>query len=344
LHISGPQRGNSAWFQSWVQSRVQPRFQYGAAMRAVGVVEFGGPEALQVLDVPEVHAGPGEVRIRVHAAAVNPTDTFTRNGARAEQLKVDPPPYVSGMDAAGVLDEIGPGVTTDLHVGDQVMAIVLPRGAMGAYREQLVVPADSVVRIPAGASLVAACTLPMNGLTARLALDLLALPTGATIGVTGAAGAFGGYVVQLAKADGLRVVADASAADTELVRSLGADVVVARGDDVANRMLAAAPGGLHGVADGALLFEKIMPAIRDGGGIAFVRTYAGDPPPRGIRAHPVWVRDYVRAKDKLAVLAQQAATGAVTLRVARTFSPEEAGEAHRMLQAGGTRGRLVVTF
>ena len=76
-------------------------------MRAVGVNEFGGPEALEVVDLPEVHAGPGEVRIRVHAATVNPTDTYVRNGARAEMLKRDPPPYVPGMDAAGVLDQIG---------------------------------------------------------------------------------------------------------------------------------------------------------------------------------------------------------------------------------------------
>ena len=81
-------------------------------MRAVGVIEFGGPEALAVVDVPETHAGEGEIRLRVHAAAVNPTDTYTRNGARAAQLAADPPPYVPGMDAAGVVDEIGPGAAT----------------------------------------------------------------------------------------------------------------------------------------------------------------------------------------------------------------------------------------
>ncbi len=176
------------------------------------------------------------VRIRVHAAAVNPTDTLARNGARAEaQRAVSPPPYVPGMDAAGVVDEIGEGVETDLQPGDHVMAIVVPAGSHGAYSERIVVPVESVARVPAGTSDVEACTLPMNGLTACMALDTLELRAGDTVAVTGAAGAFGGYVVQLAKAAGFKVVADASVADGQLVRDLGADVVVARGDDVATR-------------------------------------------------------------------------------------------------------------
>ena len=71
-------------------------------MRAIGIMVHGGPEALEVVEIPEVHAGPGQVRVRIHAAAVNPTDTMARNGSRAEQQKVDPPPYVPGMDAAGL--------------------------------------------------------------------------------------------------------------------------------------------------------------------------------------------------------------------------------------------------
>ena len=140
------------------------------------------------------------------------------------------------------------------------MAIVVPAGQHGGYSDQLVLPARSVARIPAGATLVEAATLPMNGLTARKALDMLALPAGATIGVTGAAGAFGGYVVQLAKADGLRVVADASEADEALVRSLGADFVVRRGDDVASRIREVVPEGLDAVADGAIQHALVLPA------------------------------------------------------------------------------------
>ena len=312
-------------------------------MRVIGVVEYGGPEALQIFDVPEPHAGPGQLRIRVRAATVNPTDSAVRNGARAEAQKEFPPPYVPGMEVAGVLDEFGEGVGIDLVRGEQVMAIVLPSGSHGGYAEFVVVPVDSVVRIPARASLAEAATLPMNGLTARLALDLLALRPGQTLAVTGAAGAFGGYVVQLAKAEGLRVIADASPADTELVRSLGADEVVARGDDVADRIRAIVAEGVDGLADGALLYTKAMAAVRDGGGMATVRTFSGETE-RGITVHPVWVREYVREHAKLDQLRRQVETGIITLRVARTFAAEDAAEAHRLLERGGTRGRLVITF
>ena len=310
-------------------------------MNVVGVVEFGGPEAFQVIEVPDRHAGPGEVRIRIHAAAVNPTDTYTRNGARAEMLRKDPPPYVPGMDAAGIVDEIGPGTDTELQIGDRVMAIVVPHGSHGAYAEQIVLPAGAVTRAPHGTSHAEASTLPMNGLTARLALDLMALRPGQTLAVTGAAGAFGGYMVQLGKADGLRVIADASEADEPLVRSLGADVVVRRGDDVAERFRAVAPDGVDGLADGSIQGEVLVPAIRNGGVMATVRGWPG-PAARGITVHPVWVREYATAHGKLDRLREQAEQGLVTLRVARVLPKEQAGEAHRILEAGGTRGRLVL--
>ena len=113
------------------------------------------------------------------------------------------------------------------------MAMVVPKASHGGYREQIVLEQRAVVRAPAGTSHVEAATLPMNGLTARQSLDLLGLSAGQTLAVTGAAGAYGGYVIQLAKHEGLQVIADASEADHELVTSLGADIVVRRGDDVA---------------------------------------------------------------------------------------------------------------
>ena len=228
-------------------------------MRAVGVVSFGGPDALETVELPE--AGPGEVRIRVRAT-VNPTDTGLRSGARAAQLKEIPPPYVPGMDAAGVLDQIGEGVSTALQPGEHVMAIVVPNGSHGAYSELLVVPVESVARVPAGSSDAEASTLPMNGLTARMALDQLDLQPGQTLAVTGAPGAVGGYAIELAKAEGLRVVADAAPADEQLVRDLGADIVVARGDDFADRVRDAVPEGVDGVVDAALLDQLVVPAVR----------------------------------------------------------------------------------
>src|SRR6478672_6306513 len=256
-------------------------------MRAAGVTEFGGPEALHLVDVPDEPLEPGTVRLRVAAATVNPTDTYARSGAYADRDPVKAPPWVPGMDVAGVVDEVGDGVDS-LAPGDAVMGIVVPTGAHGGYRENLVLPADSVVRVPAGADAVAASTLPMNGLTARLALDLMALQPGQVLAVTGAAGAFGGYVVQLAKADGLTVVADASEADEQLVRDLGADVVVRRGDDVAARIREHYADGVDGLADGAVQDALVLPALRGGGGLATVRGYRGDGQ-RGIEAHPTLV-------------------------------------------------------
>src|SRR3712207_4974852 len=188
-------------------------------MRAAGVKEFGGPEALHIVDVEPEPLGPGQVRLQVEAAAVSPTDTHARAGAYAGRDPVKTPPWVPGMDLAGVVTEVGDGVD-HLDVGDRAMGIVVPFGPYGAYREDKVLPGDSVVRVPRGATAVEASTLPMNGLTARLALDHMALAPGQVLAVTGAAGAFGGYVIQLAKAEGLTVVADASEADERLVRDL----------------------------------------------------------------------------------------------------------------------------
>lgn len=310
-------------------------------MRAVGVQEFGGPEALEVVELPDPSPGTGEMLVRVHAATVNPTDTYVRNGARAEHQRKDPPPYVPGMDVAGVLAAIGDGVDTDLAVGDRVMGIVVPDGAHGGYAEQVVLPAGSVARAPAGTSHSEASTLPMNGLTARLALDMLGLEAGETLAVTGAAGALGGYVIQLGKADGLRVVADASEDDEELVRSLGADVVVRRGEGVAERIVEATGGPVPGLVDGSVQNEALFGAVADGGGFATVRGFRTKVP-RGITLHQVWVREYAEEQAKLDRLRQQVEDGRVTLRVARTFPAEEASEAHRLLEAGGVRGRLVI--
>jgi NADPH:quinone reductase-like Zn-dependent oxidoreductase len=311
-------------------------------MQGIGVFEFGGPEVLQVVDLPETHAANGEVRIRVHASTVNPTDTYLRKGARAEALRKDPPPYVPGMDVAGVIDEIGAGTTTTLAIGDVVMAMVVPRASHGGYRESIVLAADAVVRAPAGKTLIEAATLPMNALTARQSLDQLALRPGQTLAVTGAAGCYGGYVVQLAKADGLRVIADASSADTALVRSLGADMVVPRGDDVAAQIRKVAPGGVDGLADGSFQSEAAVGAVRDGGSFASVRGWGGNE--RGITFHKTSVRDYNHRADLLDRLRQQVEAGLVTLRVAATLPAAQAAEAHRRLEAKGTRGRLVLVW
>src|SRR3954466_1534612 len=312
-------------------------------MRAVGVTEFGGPEALQLLDVPAEPLEPGQVRLRVTAATINPTDTYSRNGTYAQRDPVKEFPYVPGMDVAGELAEVADDVDLDIAVGEHVMGIVVPTGAHGGYREDIVLPARSIARVPAGASYAAASTLPMNGLTARLALDRMALQPGQVLAVTGAAGAFGGYVVQLAKSDGLTVVADASEGDEQLVRELGADVVVRRGDDVAVAIRERYPDGVDGLADGSVQDAAVLPAVKDGGAVATVRGYRGDGQ-RDLRVFPVLVRHYAQEAEALDRLREQVEKGELTLRVAQTFPAADAAEAHRRLEAGGVRGRLVLLF
>jgi NADPH2:quinone reductase len=171
----------------------------------------------------------------------------------------------------------------------------------------------------------------------------MALQPGQVLAVTGAAGSFGGYVVQLAKGDGLTVVADASEADEELVRGLGADVVVRRGDDVAARIRERFPDGVDGLADGSVQDAAVLPAVKDGGAVATVRGYRGDGQ-RDLRVFQVRVREYAEEAEALDRLREQVEQGEVTLRVAQTFPAADAAEAHRRLEAGGVRGRLVLTF
>lgn len=121
------------------------------------------------------------------------------------------------------------------------------------------------------------------------------------------------------------------------------DIVVRRGPDFSERVRHEVPGGVDGLVDGALLDQLVVPAVRDGGRIATVRGFQGDEQ-RGITFHPVSVRNYAREHDKLDRLRQQVEDGQVTLRVARTFPAERAAEAHRILEVGGTRGRLVLEF
>ena len=313
-------------------------------MRAIGVRDFGGPEVLQILDLPEPQAGPGEVRIRVHAAAVNPTDVLLRTGGHAVRMPDRTPPFVPGMDAAGVIDQLGPGADGRLTIGQRVIALVLFTSARGgAYAEQVVVPAASVVPAPDGVDLFAASTLLMNAMTARLALDALALPAGGTVAVTGAAGAVGGYAIQLARADGLTVIADASDRDTDLVRDLGADHIVERGAGVAQRIRALVPAGVPGLLDGSMQTTEVVAAVADGGTLAQIRGWEG-PAERGIRVRAVMVSDAMTDTARLDALRRMAEDGTLTMRVAEVIPAQQASRAHRLLEAGGVRGRLVLDF
>jgi NADPH:quinone reductase len=231
------------------------------------------------------------------------------------------------------------------RAGDRVIAAVTPweRGG-GAQAEYRVVDADQLARVPDGISLEAAATLPMNGMTVRTALDMLALPPGSTLAVTGSAGAVGQYAIQLGTHDGLEVIGDAAPGpDEELVRSFGAAHVVPRGFGMASAIRVWYPSGVDAVLDAALLGPAILPAVRDGGQLLAVRPFRGETE-RGIKISLVMVGQHLHEGSRLASLVDLVSQGVLTLRVAEVLPADRAAEAHRRLEAGGVRGRLVLTF
>jgi NADPH:quinone reductase len=311
-------------------------------MRAVGFTEFGDASALKIVTLPIPDPGPGQVRVKVAAAAVNPTDIGFRLGGRALPPGVEPP-YIPGMDLAGVIDATGPDLT-GWAVGGRVMAAVSPREpGGGGQAEYRLVDADQLASVPDGMSLEAAATLPMNGMTTRAALDMLALPAGSTLAVTGSAGAVGGYAIQLGTHDGLTVVADAAPADEALVRGFGAAHVVPRGAGFAAAVRASYPNGVDALLDAALVGPPALAAVKDGGQLIAVRLFQGETE-RGITISQVVVGQHLHEGTRVAELADLAAKGVLTLRIAELIPAERAADAQRKLEAGGVRGRLVLTF
>jgi NADPH:quinone reductase-like Zn-dependent oxidoreductase len=304
----------------------------------VTVNKADGPNAITVEDRRLREPRPGEVRLRVAAAAVNPVDVFMWR--RAVE-----PPFTPGMDAAGTVESLG-HANKRLAVGEPVMAVVspwLPEG--GAQAELVIVPTASVVPLPPGMSAPEAATLPMNGLTALEGLHMLGLAPGSALAVTGGAGHLASYVIGLARQRGIRVIADAGPGDEALVYEFGADQVVPRGDGFTDAVRGLMPGGADAVFDTATLTRAVLPAIRDGGAIAVVRGWdGGGPPDRGITVQAVSIGNAMRKTEWLQHLADEAAAGRIPLRVAGLYPPERAIEAYRLMEAGGLRGRAVITF
>lgn len=307
---------------------------------AVGITAPGGPEVLRVVERDVRDPGPGEVRIAVQAAAVNPTDI----GLRETGIDGSDPPWVPGMDATGIVDSVGDGVNR-LAPGQRVMAAVTPRRPEGGGQAGLtVVPADWVATIPDTAAFEEWATLPMNGLTAMLGLEELALPPGGALAVSGGAGLLASYVIPLAKALGATVIADAKPEDEALVRSFGADTILPRGRDFVRAIRAVAPDGVDGFFDTALLTREALPAIRDGGGIVVVRGWDGSATEREIKVHPIRVSTALDRTAWLDELRDRAVAGEIALRVSGLYRPDDAGEAHSVTEAGGIRGRAVIVF
>ncbi|MFB7502099.1 NADP-dependent oxidoreductase [Streptomyces broussonetiae] len=307
-------------------------------MRAVVARGYGGPDVLESVTVALPEPGPGQVRIRVEAATVNPVDLVTRSGALVEAgLMAARECTGIGWDVAGTVDRLGAGVTA-FAPGQRVIGLRdLLDVSVGAYAAYLVLDATAVAPAPPGVGAAAAATLPLNGLTALQSLDLLDLATGDTVLVTGATGAVGAFAVELAARRGLRVVAQAGAADEEFTRGLGAEWIVGRDTcDLAADVRGLVPGGVDGALDAAGLAVRALAAVRTRGAYVTVVGGSAPLPLRGIRVHQQWISADGAALSDLAAMD-------LTLRVADVLPLERAPEAHERLAAGGVRGRLVLT-
>jgi NADPH:quinone reductase-like Zn-dependent oxidoreductase len=201
-------------------------------MKAARFSQFGGPEVLEIVDLPDPHPGPGQVRIAVRAAGVNPSDWKKRKGLMDPGL-----PQAMGYEAAGVVDELGEGVA-DVTVGDRVFGFSAEEGTQA----ELAV-LSWYAPIPPSLGFAGAAALPAAIETATRALDQLGVGNGSTLLINGASGSVGSAAVQLAVVRGARVIGTASPASHEYLRSLGAEPV-AYGEGLAGRVRALAPGGV----------------------------------------------------------------------------------------------------
>lgn len=297
-------------------------------MQAVVVNGFGGPEQVEIVQVPVPQPAAGQVRIRVAAAGVNPVDGAVRVGVfggAGQQLGL-------GWDVAGEIDAVG-AEATGWSVGQRVVGLHYgPVKPLGTHAQYAVLDASAVAAAPASVDAVTAAALPLSGLTAARAVGLLGLAAGSSVLVTGAAGVVGGLAVQLAVRAGLVVTALAGEADEELVRSLGATAFVPRGSAPAEPV--------DGVLDAAVLGEEALAFVRDGGVYVGLRPHAGPAAERGIRV----VEQEVAADGAhLAELVGLVDAGALTLRVSETIALADAAKAHARLAEPGTRGRLILT-
>jgi NADPH:quinone reductase-like Zn-dependent oxidoreductase len=297
-------------------------------MKAVRYSQFGGPEVLEIVDLPDPHAGPGQIRVAVHAVGVNPTDWKLRKGLMGGKL-----PQTTGREVAGVVDEVGEGVT-DVAVGDRVFGF----SADGEGAAELVLLAD-YAPIPPSLGFAEAAGLPVAIETATRALDALGAGAGSTLLVNGAAGGVGSAAVQLAVARGARVIGTASHANHDYLRSLGAEPV-AYGEGLVERVRALAPDGVGAALDVA--GSGVLPELMElAGGPDHVVTIADFD---GAQEHGVTFSsgDAGRAVHALAEIRELIESGRFSLPVAQTFPLAGIAEAHRASEVGHVRGKLVL--
>jgi NADPH:quinone reductase len=301
-------------------------------MLVVEVTELGGPEVLKVAERPDPEPGRGQVVVRVRAANVNPTDLGARRGAG--RVTPPDPPFVLGWDLAGQVTAAGEG--TDFVPGDRVVGMVQwyeAKGSVGTYAESTVFDAEWLVPMPNGLDYETACTIPLNALTARQGLELLDPPHGSDLLVTGASGGVGSFAVELAVAAGHRVIALAGRDGEDWPREIGANEVLPRDADLA--AIDPAPA----IFDAVPLGEPVFAAVEDGGAIFSTRRPPEADPERRIRQESSLVH---RDREALRELVDAVAAGELRTRVDRTLPLAEAAEAHRLVEAGGLHGKVVL--
>jgi NADPH:quinone reductase-like Zn-dependent oxidoreductase len=300
-------------------------------MKAVTFTEYGGPDVLHVADADTPRPGPGQVRIAVRAAGVNPIDWKARSGMIRDVMPLQFP-VIDGREAAGVVDEVGPDVS-GVAPGDVVFGFAVG----GAAAEEAVL--DDCARKPAGLAWEEAAALPVAVETSLRVFGVLGgVGEGQTLVVNGAAGGVGVAAVQIARARGARVIGTASEANHEFLRSLGAEPTT-YGDGMADRIRALAPDGVD------LAFDTAGK-----GGIPDLITLTGDPArvatiaDFGAAALGVKVTGGAegRAPGALDEAAALVEAGRLSMPVAQTFTFAEAADAHRVSYEGHVRGKLVL--
>jgi NADPH:quinone reductase-like Zn-dependent oxidoreductase len=307
-------------------------------MRAIRQQTLGGPDVLELAEVPRPTPIPTEVLVRTRAAGVNPVDwkTRTRGGF------VGDPPFTVGWDVAGVVEEVGYGVTT-LSVGDRVFGMPRFPHEAAAYAEYVTSPSRQLARIPDRLGDVEAGALPLAGLTAWQALvETADVQPGQRVLVLAAAGGVGHLAVQIAKARGGHVLGTARAEKHAFLAELGVDEAIDyTSEDVGER---ARDVDVVLDAVGGEAANDALPAVRDGGivvtlsgaSVGSLRELAGD----RIRVDGILVEP---DRAGLEALAELAAAGALRPHVSHTFPLAEAARAHELGETGRTRGKIVLT-
>jgi NADPH:quinone reductase-like Zn-dependent oxidoreductase len=302
-------------------------------MRAVQFEEYGGPDVLHVAEVPEPHAGAGQVRIAVRAVGINPIDYKIRSGQTSGGRPLAGP-RITALDAAGVVDEVGDGIT-DVRVGDEVFG-----PAVGGAAAEYTLLHEWAVK-PSGLSFEQAASLPVPVETSLRSFRLVGINAGDTVLVNGAAGGVGGSAVQLARAEGAgTVVGTASEANHDYLRSLGV-IPTTYGDGLVERVRELAPQGVDLAFDTA--GRGVLPALVEltGDPDKVVTIASPDAAEYGVQLSGS--KDQASAWDALGRTAELFEQGRFSPPQTQSFPFEQAAEAHRLLETGHVRGKLVLT-